>query len=409
MTMTATDQPGGTASRVQWPWLWGAKRDLSLNLAPFWMGFALILAVALTPHAGVEAHKLWSMNVGGHTINLVMLAFVLYGPFVDGPHLWATIARTYTDSAEWAARRKLFITALLAFAVGPALILAPYAINAVVPLPAAMLGWGWTAWVFGFGAYALYHINKQHWGFVSLYRRKNGDADPGEARVDALFFNTAIWLPWIAMQASPWPGSVAEHAPAAIRTAVFTATHAVFLGACAAYALYQVVQWRKGRVRNGTKLLYIGTVIALYYLTFAFDPVLASLWILITSTGHCVQYHGVVWAYGRKHYAVTDSAEKRLPQIIFGNLALYAGLGVLYALFTLQGPGAERFKTVVGGWLESGLFSHLFATLSPAQDHVLAIQALTAFISGVRLHHFYVDSKIWRVSKSRTLAKDLSV
>ena len=50
------------------------------------------------------------------------------------------------------------------------------------------------------------------------------------------------------------------------------------------------------------------------------------------------------------------------------------------------------------------------AAAPPADDVTpAAIKLMAAMISGVRLHHFYVDSKIWKVSKSPALAKNLDV
>lgn len=408
MTMTATGTPAAPASRFRWSWLWGPKLDFAWNFMPFWLGFAMIGALYLTRPAGAAADPMWSLSISGQQFNIMVLATVLYGLLIDGPHLWATIARTYTDAEEWAARRKLFLTSLLAFAVGPAIILAPYLVNLVTPLPPRMLNAGWWAWGVAFGFYALYHINKQHWGFVSLYRRKNGDTDPTEGRIDAIFFNVAIWLPYVSMKSAPWGTLAGSRAPEAAH-AVFNASHLLFVAVCLAYVAYQVAQWRKGVVRNGPKLLYIGTIITLYYLTFAIDPRIAFFWVFITGTGHCAQYHAVVWAYGKKRYEVAEQAQKRLPHLIFSNVWLYLTLGLLFALFTLQGPGADAIKNLASDALETSIFSHAFTFLSPSEGHDLGFQLLTAFIAGVRLHHFYVDSKIWKVSKSQALAKNLSV
>lgn len=411
MTMSATGDVSAPPARVSWSWLWGAKNDVALTLAPFWLGFALIAAILVTiaSSGGGTPEALWTVDLAGHHFNLITLAFILYGPLVDGPHLWATIARTYTDKDEWAQRRKLFIGSLLAFAIGPAIILVPYVIDAITPIPASTLGWGWNVWGAAFGFYAFYHINKQHWGFVSLYRRKNGETDPATARVDSLFFNIALWTPWVAMQFAPWPGSLGANLPAVVREIGFDAAHVGFLAASIGYVAFQVQQWRKGAVLNGPKLLYMATIGLLYYATFAFDPRIAALWILITSTGHCVQYHGVVWSYGQKRYEAREDVDRRLPHVIFGNFWLYAVLGVTYALLTLQGPGGNTFKELVSPILQTQVFSHVFGFLSASEGRLLGVQLLAAMISGVRLHHFYVDSKIWRVSANPGLAKNLDV
>ena len=61
----------------------------------------------------------------------------------------------------------------------------------------------------------------------------------------------------------------------------------------------------------------------------------------IIGVGHCAQYHRVVWAYGQSRYdAAKSPAGRTLPGVIFGNVWLYAALGIAFGLFTLQGTGA---------------------------------------------------------------------
>ncbi|MBL4869177.1 MAG: hypothetical protein JKY67_22680 [Pseudomonadales bacterium] len=91
-----------------------------------------------------------------------------YGPLVDGSHIWGTIARTYVDTKEWKARKKLFLWSLLSFLVGPAIILFPYLVNLFIELPKSVLSWGLQLWVIRFLFFVLHHTNKQHWGFVAM-------------------------------------------------------------------------------------------------------------------------------------------------------------------------------------------------------------------------------------------------
>lgn len=411
MTTSTTGLQTSGSPRVRWSWLWSPRQDFAFNLMPFFLGYVLLAALFLTRQSGVGDDPQWTANFGGKTFDLMIIAAMLYGPLVDGPHLWATIARTYTDTKEWAQRRMLFITSLLAFAVGPVIILIPYMINMIVPLPKQMLDWGWIAWTLFFTLYVIHHINQQHWGFVALYKRKNGETDTRERRIDQVYFLTALWTPYIAMVTAPW--SDPAHAGTGISLTseyVFDACHVIFIAATIGYLYHQVQLWRRGEVLNGPKLLYMATIIPLYYLTFAIDSRFAAFWILITGTGHCAQYHGVVWAYGEKRYAKADASEKRgLPHMIFSNAWLYIVLGIVFALVTLQGPGAHRVESVVAGWLQTSVFANIFAFLDPEKGNWLGIQLVAAFISGVRLHHFYVDSKIWKVSKNQGLAKNLNV
>lgn len=411
MTTTTTGMGQDGPARVRWSWLWSSRQDFAFNLMPFFLGYVILAALFLTRQGGEGNDPQWTAAFGGKTFDIMLIAAMLYGPLIDGPHLWATIARTYTDTKEWAQRRMLFLTSLLAFAVGPVIILIPYMINMIVPLPKQMLDWGWIAWTLGFSLYVIHHINQQHWGFVSLYKRKNGDTDTRERRIDQTYFMTALWVPYIAMITAPWSDPAQAGTGVSLASEfVFDACHVIFIAATIAYVYHQIQLWRRGETLNGPKLLYIATIVPLYYLTFAIDPRFAAFWVLITGTGHCAQYHGVVWAYGEKRYAQAPETEKRgLPHLIFSNAWLYIVLGIVFALVTLQGPGAYRVEHVVGEWLQTSIFANIFAFLDPAKGNWLGIQLVAAMISGVRLHHFYVDSKIWKVSKNKTLAKNLNV
>jgi hypothetical protein len=410
MQMTATAAAPTVAPRVRWSWLWARRTDLLWNLVPFWLGFVFLGLLYATGVTGSNSRTMWTFTIAGHTVSAMAVILYLYGPLVDAPHLWATIARTYTDKEEWASRRRLFLMSLLAFAIGPAIVLLPYAVGALVSLPAGAEGIGWAVWSTAFSFYALFHINRQHWGFVALYNRKAGDSgNRTETRADAWFFQTAIWLPYVAMLAAPWfldfdgkPYRLMQLAlgPTTVGSLIHAACKVLFLVACLAYAAFQIHQWRQGLPRNATKLLYQATVLGLDYLTFAVDPRIAVFWVILTGTGHCAQYHAVVWAYGKKRYAPAATGERSLPARIFGNVWLYIALGVTFGVLTLQGPGAGVFQKLVGT---------SFASLVPGGGFDVGVKVAMAFISGVRLHHFYVDSKIWKVSKSAALAKNLNL
>jgi hypothetical protein len=407
--------------RVRWTWLWGFKSDLYWTLLPFWVcaGLAAIL-VGARNLGSTETNPVWNFTVNGRAIHLAAIVMFFYAPLVDAPHLWATIARTYADRGEWASRKRLFLWSFLWLVIGPALILAPYLLRLIVPgLPAGAETITWVAWSNFFTFYALFHINKQHWGFISLYKRKNDDiADPLENRADSFFFFSAIWLPFAAYVTAPWYLDF-DHKPV-VGTAIpmfgttsgailHASCHVAFVCVCVAYVSFQLVRWRAGLPRNGPKLLYLATVIPLYYVAFAIHPLVAGFWVLITGVGHCAQYHRIVWAYGTSKYAGKTKPERSLPSAIFESPWLYAALGIAFGIVMLQGPGvgvAERFGARLFGLAS---IRHALGLDDPSQGFTLGAQMAAAFVGGVRLHHFYVDSKIWRVSKSAALAKNLAL
>lgn len=418
MTTIAAAIPSTVSApvRVRWNWLWSSREDVTWTLLPFWIGLALGVFLLSWWQLAIWEHWPVRLPEAATQARLTGLVMYVYGPLVDAPHLWATISRTYTDRQEWAERRWLFLGSLICLTVGPVLILLPYVLRSVGLYPAGHENLGWTIWSQFFTFYAVYHINKQHWGFVALYRRKN-DETTAEYAIDRRFFNAAIWLPYAAWLTAPWYLDFDGAPLPFMRIIVGTTTlgevayrlcHVLFAVACLAYVAYQVRQSRRGHARNGPKLLYLGTVIPIYYLAFALNPLLAAFWVLMTGLGHCAQYHKIVWAYGTKKYASVEEERTSLPSRIFSNVWLYVALGVGYGLITLQGPGGG----IVKGWIATGLQAVLPA-LAPFVDRRVSIdvgvKVAAAFVSGVRLHHFYVDSKIWRVSRNATLARNLNV
>ena len=59
--------------------------------------------------------------------------------------------------------------------------------------------------------------------------------------------------------------------------------------------------------------------------------------------------------------------------------------------------------------LQFSLFAYTFPFLGAVAGVTLGTKICAALISGVRMHHFYVDSKIWRVSRQANVARNLGV
>jgi hypothetical protein len=414
-----TASPVVLLPRVRWTWLWGTKDDIGWNFAPFWAGLLLAgVLFAARDLGGVGDNPVWNFQLFGHPLNIAAILLYLYSPLVDAPHLWATIARTYTDPEEWAQRRRLFLGSLGWFLIGPVVIALPYVLHATVGFPEGKEPIAWLLWTRFFELYALHHIAKQHWGFISLYKRKNADlADATENRVDAVFFRVVIWLPYFSMLSAPWYRDF-DNAPfrflmqpiagSTLGSYLHQACNLSLLVLCFAYAAFQIERFRRGKARNGPKLAYIATIIPLYFVAFCVHPLLAMFWVIITGTGHCAQYHRVVWAYGKSKYA--DNAQgPGLPTRIFRSVWLYIALGILYGIIGLQGPTGVAIQRHVAAFLQGSVLQRAFAYLDQNSLLDLAGRMTAALAGGLRLHHFYVDSKIWRVSKSAALAKNLSV
>src|SRR5712692_4884469 len=100
---------------------------------------------------------------------------------LGGPHVLATVTRTYCDKE---ARHKLgwflWMIVPLLF-VGPA------------------LAWAGFGSLFFLAAVCWQHVHivKQHFGFVMLYKAKNGERDRRDTRLDRWFLLASLFLPLV--------------------------------------------------------------------------------------------------------------------------------------------------------------------------------------------------------------------
>src|ERR1041384_2039540 len=105
---------------------------------------------------------------------------------IDAPHVFGTFSRTYFDKTEWKSRKRLMLGSLLFFVIGPAMVL---------------LGAGLT-FFFIAALWAYYHLVKQHYGFMVLYKKKNNDLQPVDNALDRLLLLFAFNYPFVAFIAS---------------------------------------------------------------------------------------------------------------------------------------------------------------------------------------------------------------
>jgi uncharacterized membrane protein len=105
----------------------------------------------------VSSYAMLALYVIGLVPLLPMVAF--WAILIDAPHVFGTFSRTYFDRNERRSRARLLWGSLLFFAIGPVMVLA---------------GAGFV-FLFVAALWAYYHLVKQHYGFMVLYKKKNGD------------------------------------------------------------------------------------------------------------------------------------------------------------------------------------------------------------------------------------------
>src|SRR5687768_11043083 len=148
----------------------------------------------------VSSYLLLILYVNGLIPLIPMVA--LWAILIDAPHVFGTFSRTYFDRTERQNRSRLLWGSLLFFAIGPVMVLAGFGL------------------VFFFIAalWAYYHLVKQHYGFMVLYKKKNNDLASIDNALDRLLLLFAFNYPFVAFIAND-PTAMAR-VPASLRSGV---------------------------------------------------------------------------------------------------------------------------------------------------------------------------------------------
>ncbi|MCW8138581.1 MAG: hypothetical protein KIT58_06730 [Planctomycetota bacterium] len=357
-------------------WIVGPRFDLA-----WFFGGALV--------AGLAVPALLALGV---SIVAIFWGWLL---LVDGPHLGATLVRTYADRQEWRERRALLLGSLAAFLVGPLFLLAGALTGSRQPF---------TAYLGLAALYGFFHVVRQHWGFVALYRAKNGEHDrPG---LDAWTVYVGCWAPYLhfmlvhplartLVDLPPEPGPVAR------------GLAALCVVAFALAALSFVVRARGASLpRAGYVLLTLGLYGAIYFGVARLEPIYDRprgpdeafmLISVMTAVFHGVQYVALVAAHGARRYAapgvdfgparaLAATPARLVVTLLLFSLGPYLGMAVLTGVF----PGLHPFSE---------------ATLGPVSVNEVGL----CLWWGQALHHYVLDARIWRVRGDARLRRDLGL
>ena len=310
-----------------------------------------------------------------YTSGLISLGpmVLLWGVLFDAPHGFGTISRTYLDRSEFRSRKRLLMGSLVFFLVGPAMVLAE----------AGTLFFVLT------GLWAYYHLVKQHYGFMILYKKKNNDVEPLDNKLDRAFLLIVFTCPLVIFFARDPAGY--SYVPEFLRTSeVNLAT--LLIGATMivglVWLLRQIQRAMSGLPLNVPKYLLLAAAVPMHWVVLLTPmpqkPVAAAA---ILTIFHNLQYHRLIWFHNRK-YSVGEDRKERYgaAELISRRLLYYVGFALLFGLFC-QLPRLYAFAY--------------------GESHPLLTQAIIAFGLGAALVHYYLDSKIWRVRRDPEVGRAL--
>lgn len=310
---------------------------------------------------------------------------------IDAPHVFGTFSRTYLDASEWKTRKRLMLGSLLFFVVGPTMVL---------------LGAGFT-FFFIAALWAYYHLVKQHYGFMVLYKKKNNDLAPIDNALDRWLLMFAFNYPFVAFIAND-PNAMAR-VPAMLRGGVNAVATILLIGTIILGIGWLIRQLQRVISReplNVPKYLLLAAAIPMHWIALLTPmPAKPIALVAILTIYHNLQYHRLIWFHNQKYGARASRAlnagempayRKYGPAaFISRRLLYYIGFGIIFGII-YQGP-----RQYLG-------YLNLHTGDSPAALST-PIQLGIAFLWGYAFIHYYLDSKIWRVRKDPSVGKALQM
>jgi len=328
--------------RVSHRWIIGRGVDLAFVIGSALAGYAyLVMNVAL--HVPIT-FLWWFWSVG-----------------FDGTHIFGTASRTFFDrEARHTRRTLLFGSAAFFFALGPALVL----LHAKAILAMIVAVW------------AYYHVIRQHYGFMVLYKVKNRDFGKLDSFLDRWFLGVMTVFP-------PFQRFFIHHPEELGSPVSFPRSEPYLLALVAAtvaiYAARQVVRIRRGDPLNLPKFLLLGGVIPLHWLTFHYMSWQGA--VPTVTIVHNLQYHALIWFHNRNRYGAAPAEHGRIPSVVSRSLLGYVLVALIFSA-AYRVPGFQ---------------------LGQVSDLAFG------FFCGFGLTHYYLDSKIWRVRSDPALRQALQM
>ena len=398
---TAEVFPQSRAQAISLRWIISARDDLVWFIGSVASSYVLLV-----------------LYVSGILPLIPMVA--LWAILIDAPHVFGTFSRTYFDRAERRNRRRLLWGSLLFFVVGPVMVFA--GLGLVFFFLAAL--------------WAYYHLVKQHYGFMVLYKKKNNDLAPVDNALDRLLLLFAFNYPFVAFIARD-PEAM-KRVPVSLRFGVNGLATILLVGTIVLFVAWLIRQGQRlltGEALDLPKYLLLAAAIPMHWIVLLTPmPNKPIAIVAILTIYHNLQYHRLIWFHNQKYKtsdkrqfvrstnlttslatdgergrparnereARTTSEESNHPRQKYGaaelisrRLLYYIAFGILFGII-YQGPRQLLgYVTLKNGGLNS--------------EPSFLVQLGISFLWGYAFIHYYLDSKIWRVRRDPSVGKALNM
>ncbi len=370
---------------ISFPWIIGPRADMGFAIGGMMAGFALV---------GMHLFLGWNM----------LVVWFVWVVTMDTPHFFATYSRTYLDRQARTEFRPLLRRSLLIFALPPAAILMS---GVLYQTGAEAFKTPWSLLLAAVGLWAYIHITRQHYGFLRLYNRKNGEIGSNESKLDACVLYGFLAFAFVGVLTYFDRTQNMLGITPAIGNALYMISLVAVIFFAAIFFLYQIGKVLRGETINFPKVLFLSTVMLLHGVV-SFGGVLPpELMLSLTATitiYHDIQYFVFVRFQGQKRYGNTD--ESRQPFGFAGVLSKNFALFMAAALFLMSIP-VWAFGCVIGRVPVCTIGPEWGAATFMGETTWILFFA--AFTMGAQMHHYVLDMYIWRPGKSARLRQELNL
>jgi hypothetical protein len=348
------------------PWIISRREDLLWFQGSVLTGLVLLACFSLTPPLN---------NATYSALHPAVLILLLWGIFFDGTHVWATYARSYLapDLTSRATLPGSWSWGVLA--VGPCLALLDHWLCTPSPSQLAQAGWLFRSFLVVAYLWAYWHLVRQHYGFLMLYRRSAGETSQVGAQLDTLILWTGCLYPYLRFSLGDAYGQsgLLQTMPTAWLSPMRFGLDVAFV-VILMVLLGLIVTERWERLQLGPKHLFLAIVIGFHLLVFSMLENLLTLTATLTIF-HNLQYHRIVWQY-----------ECGLGRVPMGNIGTYLLAGVLLGC----------------AWYGPRLWGVAIAQSDLTRNVLLGLGW------GVAFHHYVVDGRIWHLRRSPAVMSALA-
>jgi hypothetical protein len=341
------------------PWLFSRRADLAL------FGGSAAAALLLLP----VGH--WTGQLDGDAPLWLWVGAVV---FVDVAHVWSTGWRVYADTEEFRSRAALYLAV-------PA---ACYAAGVVAYSVSPVVFWRALAYV------AVFHFVRQQYGWVALYRRKNGEEGGLPRNLDAAVIYGATLVPllfWHAHQPRRFnwflKGDFLSGLPPAVSLAAMVLYAAVF----GAWLVKEGVRVRRGLRISWGKHLVVASTVVMWFLGIVVlnsDYAFTVTNVLV----HGVPYFGLVFFTEKARGAAREVQGRPLTLAGFAARSAAFFLLPLFALAFLEEWGWDLLV-----WHDNrAIFP------GPALDPgALLLALIVPLLALPQATHYVLDGFIWKL------------